>query len=61
MRCLKTEGKNGHVHRDSAVLAIWIDDDDTKVGHGYAVTLDRYRNAWHLLDDEPRKIDHGQD
>jgi len=50
-RWLKTAGKNGHVHQDTRMRTIWIDEDKDKIEHGYAVTLATYHNAWNLLDD----------
>jgi hypothetical protein len=51
---LKTAGKNARAHRDNPMRRIWIDDDDNKVGHGYAVTLEHYHNAWELLEQKAR-------
>jgi len=46
---LNTPGKNGQPHGKTPVRAIWMDDDQSRIGHGCAVTLAQYHNAWDLL------------
>ena len=50
-RWVDTPGKDGRPHGVTTMRTIWIDNDENKVGHGYALTLARYHNAWNLLDD----------
>jgi hypothetical protein len=46
---LNTPGKNGRPHGVTTMRTIWMDDDESKVAHGFAVKLARYHNAWNLL------------
>lgn len=48
-RWLNAPGRNGHVHQDTRMRTIWIDEAEGKIDHGYAVTLAGYHNAWNLL------------
>ena len=48
-RWLNTPGKNERPHGDTTMRTIWMDDDASKVAHGFAVKLARYHNAWNLL------------
>jgi hypothetical protein len=46
---LDTPGKNGRAHGKTTLRTIWMDNDESKVGHGSAVKLARFHNAWNLL------------
>ena len=48
-RWRNTPGKNGRPHGDTTMRTIWMDEDESKVAHGFAVKLERYHNAWDLL------------